>query len=438
MKLTNQINELQEAGVITPETALNINNYFDSKKDESSGKMMVIFSVIGSLLVGLGLILLFAHNWDSMGKISKTIVAIAPLLIAQIIGGYVLLKKPDSLGWREGIGSLIFICIGLSISLVAQVYHIYGNFPRFLLTWMLLALPLIYLLRSSMVSFLITGGITWYLIVESKLFRYIIFQPEGYSFQMEQLIGPGLFLMVMLLVINFFSGLLKREPQSNYITLASWIIPTCLTISLLAFDKRNEEVLFLTYLLLFSAFTWYGKSSKWYRRSSISNGFRVIGPLGVLVMLFMLTFEDVAEEFIYLAGHSFGLEWLSVFLIATPFTALLFKERVRFNELVKDPLNLAFIPVILVLTLSSSSILITVLFNLLVFVIALFKVITGIKDNLLGKLNAGLLIITVLVICRFFDQDMSFILRGVIFLALGTGFLLSNLWILKKKKNETK
>ena len=201
MKLVNQINELQEAGVITPETALDISNYYDSKQGESSGRMMVVFSVIGSLLVGLGLILLFAHNWDAMGKTAKTIVAIAPLLLTQIIGGFVILKKPESLGWREGIGSLIFICIGLSISLVGQIYNISGDMPAFLRTWMLLALPLLFLLRSSMVGFLITGGITWYVLIEKTFFRIFSYRYwDDYTFEYEELIPVGIFLTVMIIV----------------------------------------------------------------------------------------------------------------------------------------------------------------------------------------------------------------------------------------------
>ena len=46
-----------------------------------------------------------------MSKIAKTIVAIAPLAITQISGGY-FIYKTDNLAAREGIGSLLFICIG--------------------------------------------------------------------------------------------------------------------------------------------------------------------------------------------------------------------------------------------------------------------------------------------------------------------------------------
>lgn len=439
MKLVNQINELQEAGVITPETALDISNFYDLKNGESSNRQMVVFSVIGSLLLGLGLILLFAHNWDMMGKVTKTIVAISPLIITQVIGGFVILKKRSSLGWKEGIGSLIFICIGLSISLVGQIYNISGDLPAFLRTWMFLALPLLFILRSSMVGFLLIGGITWYVLIENTFLRILNYRGDWeYSFQFNELIPVIIFLTVMSLVIGFFKNLFKTSPRSNYITIASWLIPAALSIGLIAFEHRNDEVLFLSYFMLFSLFIWVGNSTKWINRPRLRNGFKFFGPVGALVMLFMASFEDLAEDLMDFNATSFGLEWFSLIIITTLFGLLLFKERSQFRVLAKDPLNVAFISVTFVFMFSPAAILSTVIINLLIFVIGIQRIVSGIKNNLLGQLNLGLLVITVLVICRFFDRDMSFILRGIIFLALGTGFLLSNLWILKKKKNEKK
>jgi hypothetical protein len=39
-----------------------------------------------------------------------------------------------------------------------------------------------------------------------------------------------------------------------------------------------------------------------------------------------------------------------------------------------------------------------------------------------------------LILCRFFDTDMSFVIRGILFLIVGLGFFLANYWTLKQKK----
>jgi hypothetical protein len=56
------------------------------------------------------------------------------------------------------------------------------------------------------------------------------------------------------------------------------------------------------------------------------------------------------------------------------------------------------------------------------------------KTDHLGKLNYGLVIITFLVIFRVFDTNLSFALRGLLFLIVGVGFYITNFQLLKKRK----
>jgi hypothetical protein len=61
-------------------------------------------------------------------------------------------------------------------------------------------------------------------------------------------------------------------------------------------------------------------------------------------------------------------------------------------------------------------------------------ILDGAKKDHLGVLNYGLLIIMVLAVCRFFDTDLSFIIRGLLFVSVGIGFFATNYWMLKKRK----
>jgi len=72
--------------------------------------------------------------------------------------------------------------------------------------------------------------------------------------------------------------------------------------------------------------------------------------------------------------------------------------------------------------------------NILVLALGLQAIKIG-NDRLnFGILNYGLIIITALVGCRFFDTDMSFILRGLLFVGVGAGFFLANYFMVKKQK----
>jgi hypothetical protein len=69
-----------------------------------------------------------------------------------------------------------------------------------------------------------------------------------------------------------------------------------------------------------------------------------------------------------------------------------------------------------------------------VFAIGILTIKDGAKKVHLGILNFGLLIIAALVICRFFDADLSFVFKGILFVSVGVGFFAANSWMLKKRK----
>jgi hypothetical protein len=57
----------------------------------------------------------------------------------------------------------------------------------------------------------------------------------------------------------------------------------------------------------------------------------------------------------------------------------------------------------------------------------------GLRANSTARTNFGLLIIAALAIARFFDSDLSFVTRAIGFIAIGVGFLLTNLVLFKKR-----
>ena len=73
------------------------------------------------------------------------------------------------------------------------------------------------------------------------------------------------------------------------------------------------------------------------------------------------------------------------------------------------------------------------LFNGYVFVLGLGALVAGIRGNKLGTSNAGLLALAALVIARFFDSELSFLARGLAFIFIGIGFLVTNVVLLRRK-----
>ena len=92
-----------------------------------------------------------------------------------------------------------------------------------------------------------------------------------------------------------------------------------------------------------------------------------------------------------------------------------------------------FIPIFFIGTASTIAV---VLVNVLVFLLGVFTIREGARKNHLGLLNYGLLIITALIICRFFDTDLSFVARGLLFVGVGAGFFFANYWMIQKRKEK--
>jgi uncharacterized membrane protein len=110
------LEELIEHRIISAETAAAIENYYKNKEQDSPSKLLLVFGILGALLGGLGIILVFAHNWDDFSITIKCILSVLPLALGQLLCAYTLFKKPDSQMWRESSASFLFLSIGASIA----------------------------------------------------------------------------------------------------------------------------------------------------------------------------------------------------------------------------------------------------------------------------------------------------------------------------------
>lgn len=162
MSIEKDLSQLVNDQVITPETARNIQQYYRSKVPENSNKLVLILGILGSLLVGLGIILILAHNWYDFPKTVRLALGYTPLVLGHVLCLNVYFKKPEHPVWTESAAVITFFGIAVSISIVSQVYHINGYMNSFLLTWMLLSIPLIYLVKSNVLILFTLVGSTWY------------------------------------------------------------------------------------------------------------------------------------------------------------------------------------------------------------------------------------------------------------------------------------
>lgn len=427
MSIIKDLTELVEAAVINQETADRIKNYYQSKSSSSTSRLFIVFAIFGALLTGLGIILIIAHNWDELSRGTKTVIAFLPLVMGQLLCGYVLMKKRSSIAWKESTTTFLIFAVGAVIALISQIYNIPGNLGSFLLTWTILVFPLIYIMNSSLASLLFIVGITSYACVTSY-FSY----PKEDSY---------LYWLLLLGALPHYYQLYKEKPLSNFMIFHHWIIPLSVVITLGTVAKTNGELMYIAYFSLLGLFYTMGDSDFFTHQKSINNGYKIIGTLGTLILLLSLSFDGFWEKlrskdfsfYEILASPEFKATSIVFFLAAAVFY---FQHKNKTIGQIK-PIAFVFLVFLATFILGLYLPVSVVLINLCVFTIGILTMREGSRMDHLGILNLGLLIITILVVCRFFDKDLSFVLRGLMFLSVGAGFFATNYIMLKKRnKNE--
>ncbi len=430
MNLQKDLSELIQAGILSESKASEIRTFYQNKKNNSPNKLLVVFGVIGATLVGMGIILILAHNWDELARSTKTALAFFPLIIGQIACGFTLLKKPESQAWRESSSVFLLFAIGASISLVGQIYNIPGNLASFLLVWTLLSLPLVYIMKSSMISLLYLAGITWYAC------------EVGYwGFSWRKPLADYHYWGLLLLILPYYYSLIKNSPKSNALTFLHWFVPISIVIAFGTTSKGNGYFTTLAYFCLFNFFYLLGNLPAFSLEGRLGNGYFKIGSIGMIVMLVGLSFGDSWSELTRKESYfenvfQANTFWASIVLIIGCGILLYRKiQQQGISELKPKEPTFLLIAVLFLVGLSFPTISV-ILVNVFILALGIITTKLGADKEDLRTMNYGMLIISALIICRFLDSDLDFVMRGVGFILLGAGFFATNYWMMKRKKKD--
>ena len=124
-----------------------------------------IIGVMGALLVGLGIIIYVAANWDVI-PVWARVTMLVGLTAAINVAGWLLLARFEYS--RIGVAMLVVgaLAYGAAIHLIAQIYHVPVNHPNLTTAWFLGVLPMGYIARSRLLV-----GFSLALLVMSMGFR---------------------------------------------------------------------------------------------------------------------------------------------------------------------------------------------------------------------------------------------------------------------------
>ena len=412
--IVEEVDGLVASGVLTAESGEAVRRHYAAQlAREESGGRVVILSVLGAALIGAGVILLIAHNWENLGRPVRTALSLLPLLVSGAISLFALLKRPGSGAWREAAGVGQSAGVAASIALVSQTYHISGELSDFLCTWLLLTLPLPYLLGAVMPALIYLGGIAvWAGSLQNG--------------------GPsGAFWLFWAAMLPFCASVVRRDRLGRT---AAWLTAFAGLSALfgLGFEYGHAEKSY--WIAGFGGFLGFlytaGVCGFPERRY---HPVRAMGALGIAIFTVVISFKGVWPDTYY--WQEPRLENL----LAVIFTlgALALGARAFVGNLNLNGMAAVFplVPVIgYGLAASAGNATAAIWVNLYGFALALFTAFRGLRQRAVPTLNGGLLLLAALIVCRFADSEFGLVERGLAFILLGALVLGANLWMLTTKK----
>lgn len=436
--LREQLPLLVSSGVITSETAAAIQRHYDSSEARQSNFGFVLLAIVGSALIGAGIILLIEHNWDELSRATRSTIAFLPLLAAQGLGVFVLLRRNESKPWRESIAILDIAAVGTAIALISQTYQLQGTFADFMQVWLILTIPIVYLFRTTVgaVGYII-GSVEW-------LFAKV----DWLNNQSSQLY----FWLFLLAIGPYYVALLRRNRHDREGSALSILLVGAAAIGLgFVATLAQSNLGGIAFGGLFTVVYLCGMRFFHSVESQRLHPLVLLGGFGIGVTTIVLSFESMWHMSGPGSWAVHGLARAIAIAIELLFPlagiALLAWNYIQ-RRRTGFSLAAAVMPIVaalawMVANLSPAtqraqdspySLIAALIFDVYALVLGCELMVRGVRANSVLRANFGLIIITGLAVSRFFDSDLDFLTRGLGFIFVGAGFLVANVIFFKRRR----
>lgn len=143
----------REAGLLGPQQVQELDHYLQRHPDVGGNSRLVsVFSVIGAILAGLGLVLYVAGHWSVIGPLMRVAILFSAYLLVVAValaaerGGYA--RTAASL-WL-----MASLTVGANIFLIGQIFNFSLTFWQGPFIWMVAVLAMAWATRSSLQAWL--------------------------------------------------------------------------------------------------------------------------------------------------------------------------------------------------------------------------------------------------------------------------------------------
>lgn len=422
--LINESASWVNSGVITEEqrngiTGIYIPEGSGKLEERKNERFIAVISVLGAILLGLGVILFFASNWKAI-PVGGKLTLIFGLTIITYAVGYWLAYERKSFP-RVG-NSLIFLGViffGAGIWLVAQIFHIKADYPLGQLVWALAGLAAAVTLRQkSILALSVVLLCIWNVLQQT--------QNAGYNFLFPALI----FLAIIPLAVRMQSRL---TAVLGVVGLTIWVI---VNVSMDEVGLGSAAAIVMMLFLSLYALAYSGE--KFLREGRLHSVLNFIFVLGVLISGFMLTFKDIEWEWLpsYTPEIYAGI-LLTILVLSTIYNVFLKHGRKRGNIIENVAIIAAAVYLLTFISGLYSSLIFTITFNIVYALLMVGMVYKGFAERKVLYINTALVFFVLDVIARYFDYAWKLIDRSVFFMAGGIILLAGSILLEKWRRKVT-
>ncbi len=363
---------------------------------------------LGAIMITAGLGLLIAHNWDMFGKPLRISIAAIPLCIGTVLGVYTIVRDKDA-RWQEASAMLTAGGVSCLCALVSQIYHIQGELSDFMMLVMAVTLPLLYIFNS---------------------FGYAAVYCLGIGFLFKNYELPIIALPYVAGALPFLIYHMFRDAKSHQAAAARYLAVPVL-VYVIVMKNPQLQLIALGSLLYLGGLEFKRRNIPLLRNPWLFSGWILL-----TVMLLIGSSTKYFWEDFFNVGHEIR-HWCILFFFYLCCSLLAidgFRNRSATTLKTVIALSCLFVPGMF--CLSDNTNILLWLANLYLLIMGIVLMINSAKDREILGFNAGMIQVFILFMVRFFDSDVSILIRAGAFIILGLAFIGANIFIGRKFRNE--
>lgn len=421
--LKQELPDWVRESIVTEEAAQQLTARYELDKlsKESSGLLAAVIFTLGGLLLGGGLLSFVAANWEEIPTVAKVILLLITLLAFHGVGYWLWHYK----GWSRLGHALVFtgsLVFGANIGLMAQIFHVSGEWYGAFGAWALGSLVMAYAARSWITGVLaLVNVVIWFL---------------GISHAHQ---STGMMVIPLLAAAIFLP--LAWQLRSRVLYAATFVGFTIMLCSI-AEQQHNSFKYILISLVICGFTTW--AAGEFHRFKNIRPEFgNLLAGLGILTLgtiSYVWSFHEWWQEgnwlnraeakpptFYWLvpAGIAAIAGLTLIVMIMQEINALPTRRLLAIGITVAS--GILVICAMLGIAHRGDQMLLTLVVNLAALIIAAVAIAIGVMDERRAAFWAGTVFVVLLIISRFLEYETSLLLKSAAFTLCGLAMIMAGI-----------